>query len=287
MSVLEVDTLRKSFEDRGKAGNPRQARTIAVNDVSFGVEAGESLGIVGESGSGKTTIARMLVGLELQDSGSISVNGRVLARSQSSRARLRRARDIQLVFQDPYSTLDPRLTPLECLEASLKLAHGGSRRDRRVRARDLLDKVGLGTRESSLRPRQLSGGQRQRVAIARALAADPSVLVMDEPVAALDVSIQAQILRLLEDIRRESGTAYVFISHDLAVVRQITDRTLVMHQGSVVETAGTNELLTKPQHPYTQLLLASVPSPGWDPAEVSRLRAEVMRKQSVLDEGDN
>lgn len=279
MSVLGVAGLHKTFEDRGRMRGGRRTRTVAVDDVSFTVDAGESVGIVGESGSGKTTVARMLVGLELQDEGTITVNGRELARSQSSRARLKRARDVQLVFQDPYSTLDPRLTPLECVEAALKLAKGGTRRDRQVRARELLDQVGLGDRESGLRPRQLSGGQRQRVAIARALAADPAVLVMDEPVAALDVSIQAQILRLLDSIRRESGTAYVFISHDLAVVKEITDRALVMHRGRVVESGVTDDLLADPQHPYTRLLLASVPVPGWDPAEVSRLRAEVLNAE--------
>lgn len=276
MTVLEVDNLVKSFEDRGVVRRGSSARSVAVDDVSFTVGAGESLGIVGESGSGKTTIARMLVGLELQDSGTIAVNGRTLVRSQSSRARLRRAKDVQLVFQDPYSTLDPRLTPLECVEASLKVAQRGTGHDRRARAKELLAQVGLGSREAGLRPRHLSGGQRQRVAIARALAADPAVLVMDEPVAALDVSIQAQILQLLDDIRRESGTAYVFISHDLAVVRQITDRALVMQRGRVVEADETAKLLENPQHPYTRLLLASVPSHSWNPAEVSRLRAEMM-----------
>lgn len=272
MSVLDVSGLCKTFEDRGG----QRTRTVAVDDVSFTVDVGESMGIVGESGSGKTTVARMLVGLELQDEGMISVKGRQLARSQSSKARLKRAKDIQLVFQDPYSTLDPRLTPLECVEAALSLFTGGSRDDRRKRATELLDQVGLGAREIALRPRQLSGGQRQRVAIARALAADPAVLVMDEPVAALDVSIQAQILQLLESIRHESGTAYVFISHDLAVVKEITDRALVMHRGRMVESGATADLLSDPQHPYTRLLLASVPVPGWDPDEVSRLRAEVM-----------
>lgn len=279
MSVLQVDHLFKTFDDRGRIRGSRKAKTNAVDDVSFTVDAGESLGIVGESGSGKTTVARILVGLELQDSGTVTVNGHELARSQSSRARLRRAKDIQLVFQDPYSTLDPRLTPLECVEAALKVVQGGTRRDRQKRAKDLLEQVGLGSREGTLRPRFLSGGQRQRVAIARALAADPAVLVMDEPVAALDVSIQAQILQLLDSIRRESGTAYVFISHDLAVVRQITDRTMVMHRGRTVEADDTAKLLADPQHPYTRLLLASVPSPDWNPVEVSRLRADVMNAE--------
>ncbi|MGO2862799.1 MAG: ABC transporter ATP-binding protein [Brevibacterium sp.] len=285
MNALEVDKLRKTFEDRDRQQKRHKTRTTAVDDISFAIEAGDSLGIVGESGSGKTTIARMLVGLEHQDSGSIAVNGRELGSSKSSRLRLQRAQDIQLVFQDPYSTLDPRLTPLECLESSLKLVGISDRRVRKYRAQELLDQVGLGSREGALKPRQLSGGQRQRVAIARALAADPAVLVLDEPVAALDVSIQAQILQLLDGIRREAGTTYVFISHDLAVIRQITDRTLVMHQGRMVEIAPTEVLLAQPEHPYTRLLLASVPSPGWDPSAVSRLRRETIGEQiSVVGE---
>ncbi|WP_328773564.1 ABC transporter ATP-binding protein [Streptomyces sp. NBC_00286] len=269
---------------------PGGGRTAAVDDVSFSVAAGCSLGVVGESGSGKTTVARMLVGLVRPDAGTIAVNGRERTpRERGGKlpgpgrrrpgggrtARLRRAREIQIVFQDPYVSLDPRLTARQCLHGALRL-HGRYEGEAAVtRVGELLDQVGLGKREADARPCGLSGGQRQRLAIARALAVDPQVLVLDEAVAALDVSIQAQILQLLADIRRETGVALVFVSHDLAVVRHITDDTLVMRRGRTVETGPTARVLDAPADPYTRLLLSSVPREGWDPAETVRLRGEL------------
>ncbi|MFG2588450.1 ABC transporter ATP-binding protein [Streptomyces sp. NPDC048438] len=262
--LLAAEGLRKTY------ALPGGGRHTAADDVTFTVPAGGSLGIVGESGSGKTTVARMLVGLVRPDAGTVSVSGRPRApRTPRGRtARLARAREIQIVFQDPYVSLDPRLTARRCLTTALRL-HG---RDESL-ADGLLDRVGLGSREAGALPHGLSGGQRQRLAIARALAVDPEVLVLDEAVAALDVSIQAQILALLAEIRRDTGVALVFVSHDLAVVQHITDEVLVMRRGTVVEQGPTAAVLAAPQDPYTGLLLASVPREGWDPADAVRARA--------------
>ncbi|MEU1386065.1 MULTISPECIES: ATP-binding cassette domain-containing protein [unclassified Nonomuraea] len=255
MSVIEADRLRKVY---GPA--------TAVDEVSFTVAEGESLAIVGESGSGKTTVARMLLGLETPTSGTISVCGRPRAAGRVSAAeRRRRAREIQIVFQDPYSSLDKLQRVGDVVETSLALHFPLTSAERRKKALDLLESVGLAERHATMLPRQLSGGQRQRVAIARALAVEPRVLVLDEAVAALDVSIQAQILNLLADIRERRSISYVFISHDLAVVNQISDTAVVMRHGRVVERGATRTLLREPQEEYTRALLAAVPRPGWKP----------------------
>ncbi|GAA4046436.1 ABC transporter ATP-binding protein [Nonomuraea soli] len=242
MNDLDVTGLRKSY-----------GRFTAVDDVGFTVPAGGSLGLVGESGSGKSTTARLLLGLERPDAGSVLVCGRpVAAVSRRERARL-----IQIVFQDPFGSLDPRLTVEDCLTEVLKLHFPAPSYGKRVG--ELLEQVGLGPREAGALPRQLSGGQRQRVAIARALAVQPKVLVLDEAVAALDVSVQAQILGLLADIRAAEEVSYVFITHDLAVVGCVADQVAVMRHGRVVESGPTRQVLTSPQHDYTRLLLDSVP----------------------------
>lgn len=263
-NLLEVAGLTKTYGE-----------VTALDDVSLNLPAGGSLGVVGESGSGKTTLARILVGLERQDAGRVVVAGHERRRRASGRkGRLARARQVQMVFQDPYLSLDPRIRVGDSLTEVLAL-HAGRRSpamDRRVG--ELLEQVGLGDRERRALPRQLSGGQRQRVAIARALAAEPELLVLDEAVSALDVSIQAQILALLADIRRERGVAYVFVSHDLAVVRSVADRVVVLHRGRIVEDGATERVLAEPEQPYTRLLLASVPRRGWDLAEISRARRQ-------------
>ncbi|MET8684272.1 ATP-binding cassette domain-containing protein [Streptomyces sp. NPDC004732] len=262
--LLRADGLTKTYP------LPGGGHHHAAADVSFAVPRGGALGIVGESGSGKTTVARMLVGLVRPDRGTIRIAGepRTPRTPRGKSARLARAREIQMVFQDPYISLDPRLTADQCVRTALRL-HG---REEGL-AEALLDQVGLGAREAGARPRELSGGQRQRLAIARSLAVDPQVLVLDEAVAALDVSIQAQILRLLDEIRRDTGVALVFVSHDLAVVQHVTDEVLVMRHGRVVEQGPTDGVLSAPEDPYTKLLLASVPGEGWDPAAAVRARA--------------
>ena len=253
--VLQAAGLCKQFD-----------QFVAVEDVSFGLRRSRSLAIVGESGSGKTTIARMIVGLERSTSGTITACGHDRSRpARSARDRRRRGREVQIVFQDPYTSLDPRQDAEAAIDEVLRLHHGWPADRRRTRAAELTELVGLDTRQSRALPRSLSGGQRQRVAIACALAAQPAVLILDEPAAALDVSIQAQVLNLLADIRDETAISYILISHDLAVVRQLTDETLVLHRGTVVERGPTARVLDNPQHPYTQRLRASVPRPGWKP----------------------
>ncbi|WP_407836411.1 ABC transporter ATP-binding protein [Streptomyces sp. DSM 116496] len=259
-TVLEVLGLHRTY------GSVR-----AVDDVSFRLAEGGSLGIVGESGSGKTTTVRIVVGLEHADEGQVLIQGRDRGDHARDKARrLARAREVQMVFQDPFLSLDPRTTVGAALRETLALHFPGADHARRIT--ELLDQVGLGSREADALPRQLSGGQRQRVAIARALAVEPAVLVLDEAVAALDVSVQAQILNLLFDIREQTGIGYLFITHDLGVVRCVTDDVIVMRSGRIVESGPTQQVLADPQHPYTRLLLESVPRPGWDPRSIAAAR---------------
>jgi len=266
--ILEVSGLRKVFPGRGRA-----ADIVAVDEISFTVQRGGSLAIVGESGSGKTTTVRMVVGLEEPTAGTIAVDGRTLGKADRRRkGRQRLARDIQMVFQDPYSSLDPQQTVESALLEVLALHGVDDKSERQARVAELADQVGLDERQLRSLPRQLSGGQRQRVTIARALAPRPQLIVLDEAVASLDVSIQAQILNLLADIQRDEGIAYLLISHDLAVVRQLCDEVVVMRNGEVVESGDVESVLETPQHPYTQRLRDSVPAQGWDPEAILRAR---------------
>lgn len=260
--AVRVTGLRKSFRRRGRS-------VEAVRDVSFDLERGGSIAVVGESGSGKTTVARCLTGLERPDAGTIEVCGRPRGGGRVTAAERRlRAREMQMIFQDPYGSLDPRHRIGDAV-ARTALLHGvASRADVESHAAALLERVGLPTTAADAYPRQLSGGQRQRAAIACALAVEPEVLVLDEAVAALDLSIQAQVLNLLSEIRAQSDVSFVFISHDLSVVRQVSETIVVMCRGEVVESGRTRDVLSAPRHPYTQRLVASVPRPGWDPHAV-------------------
>ncbi|GAA3583212.1 ATP-binding cassette domain-containing protein [Nonomuraea rosea] len=260
--VLRVTSLVKRF-----------GQVTAVDGVSFELMPGASLGIVGESGSGKTTTARILAGLERPTSGAFTLDGE----STEGRSRLWKARRLQMIFQDPYGSFDPRQSVAQSIAEPLRLHAPGSRKQHRARVAELLDQVGLSGRAGESLPRDLSGGQRQRAAIARALGIAPRVLVLDEAVAALDVSIQAQILTLLDELRRDTGISYVFVSHDLAVVRYMTDTAIVMRHGRVVERGETEQILRSPQHPYTRLLLDSIPSPGWDLDRVAQDRRALDR----------
>ncbi|WP_120521620.1 ATP-binding cassette domain-containing protein [Arthrobacter celericrescens] len=270
-ALVVARNLRKEFPaPKGMKSEP----IVAVDDVSFELFPNECLAIVGESGSGKTTVARMLVGLETVTGGELSVRGEARNKGARSLADRRRwAREVQYVFQDPYSSLNPRQSIGDTVRASLALHAPGNpgQRELKLKAQEILDSVGLAAPFFGKHPHQLSGGQRQRVAIARALAADPAVIVLDEAVAALDVSIQAQILNLLSDIRAQREVSYLFISHDLAVVNQVSERMIVMEQGRVVDAGNTAELLANPVHPYTRSLRAAVPRQGWKPVRRERL----------------
>ena len=267
--LVRVTDLKKVFPaPRGTKGDG----VTAVDGVSFELRSDECLAIVGESGSGKTTVARMIVGLESLTEGSVEINGKdVSAAPRSLKDRRLRAREVQYVFQDPYSSLNGRQRIGDVIASNIKLHSGGSSTSVRAQAQEVLDTVGLPAFFFDRYPRELSGGQRQRVAIARALAAKPKVMVLDEAVAALDVSIQAQILNLLADIKAEREVSYLFISHDLAVVNQISDRMIVMENGQVVDGGNTLELLQNPTHPYTRALRAAVPGPGWTPKRREQL----------------
>jgi peptide/nickel transport system ATP-binding protein len=227
----------------------------AVRDVGFELQAGEALGLVGESGSGKSTLGRMLLGLLDKSEGDVHFAGELLPRSYRRRDFQRHARSMQMVFQDAYSTLNPRWTIGASLAEPLRLL--GERGDFSVRIDHALRQVGLAPGLASHYPHEFSGGQRQRIGIARALLAQPRLLVCDEPVSALDVSVQAQILNLLVQLRRELGLSLILISHDLAVVRHLCDRVAVMQRGAIVELATTEQLYTDPQHPFTRQLLAA------------------------------
>lgn len=261
--AIDVDGLEKTYHFGRRSGH---AELRAVDGVSFAVAAGASAALVGESGSGKSTCARIIIGLEQATAGSVRIDGHPVPAPGASRAARRaHARRVQMVFQDPYSSLDPRQRIGEALGEILKLHFDIAGTEAAGRIAELLELVGLDPRHAHAHPRTLSGGQRQRAAIARALAAEPRILILDEAVAALDVSIQAQILAVLSDVRRATGVALLFITHDLAVAEVMCDTALVMQTGRIVESGPIDQVLSTPQHPYTQALLDAVPRRGWKP----------------------
>jgi len=274
-ALLEVEGLVKHFvAARSVFGTPT-AYVKAVDGVSFTVEAGKTLALVGESGCGKSTTGRLALRLIEPSSGTVRFNGQDLAALSS--AALRRARAAaQLIFQDPYSSLNPRMTAGDMLAEPLLLHTDLSPSSRRERVAELLTVVGLRREHAERYPHEFSGGQRQRLAIARALAAGPKLIVCDEPVSALDVSIRSQILNLLQDLQQRLGLAYLFISHDLAVVKHIATRVAVMYLGRIVESATRDAIFAEPRHPYTQALLSAVPVPMAMPAARERSQRRLL-----------
>jgi ABC-type oligopeptide transport system ATPase subunit len=266
--ILRVENLTKTFSTgRRLAGRAESVR--AVDDVSFEVMPGQTLGLVGESGSGKSTTARCIVRLLRPTAGRVEFLGHDLAGLRGRRLRHVR-QNIQMVFQDPYASLDPRMTVHEIVAEPLRVFGRYRREQGEKRVRELLELVGLKREHAHRYPHEFSGGQRQRVGIARALALDPQFLVLDEPVSALDVSIQAQVLNLLQDLQQELGLSYLFIAHDLAVVRHVCERIAVMYRGRIVETGDRAQIFGSPQDAYTRELLAAVPIS--DPSQRGRRR---------------
>jgi ABC-type glutathione transport system ATPase component len=261
-ALLEIAGLNKDFPLRGGIGRSHDV-IHAVRDLDLRIPRHGSLAIVGESGSGKTTTARIIVGLEDATSGSVRYEKRELSVRPRRTERRARARSIQMVFQNPYASLNPRQTAEQTLKEVLSFHRIVPSHSRSTRIEELLAQVGIDQQEARRRPRELSGGQCQRIAIARALAAEPELMVLDEAVSALDVSTQAQILNLLSDLRARLGLTILMISHDLAVVRQVADEVVVMYQGRAVERGLVDQILDAPRDPYTQRLVASVPAgPG-------------------------
>ena len=257
--ILQVKNLTKEFKLKGGKLGRKAAVLHALNDVSIDVYEGETLGVIGESGCGKSTFGKCIVRLHEATSGSIEFNGENILEMKNQELK-RIKRDIQMVFQDPFSSLDPRMTAGQLVEEPL-IAHGviKDKKERAEKALELLKTVGLNIQHVHRYPHEFSGGQRQRINIARALALNPKLIVCDEPVSALDVSIQAQILNLFNDLQRQFGLTYIFISHDLSVIKHISDRIAIMYLGRLVELCDAQGIYDNPLHPYTKALLSAIP----------------------------
>jgi oligopeptide/dipeptide ABC transporter ATP-binding protein len=273
-TLLEVDNLVKHFSIKGGVLRRTVAVVKAVDGVSFSVKRGETLGLVGESGCGKTTTGRTILRLEKPTGGDVTFDGKdVFGASGGQMKALRK--DMQIVFQDPYASLDPRITVGESIAEGLEIHGIGTRKERDERVREVLGKVGMHQSHMTRFPHEFSGGQRQRIGIARALVMNPKLIVCDEPVSALDVSIQSQVLNLLRNLQQEYGLTYLFIAHNLSVVEHISDRVGVMYLGKLVELADRVDLFRRPKHPYTKALISAIPVP--DPT---------VRRERIILQGD-
>jgi peptide/nickel transport system ATP-binding protein/oligopeptide transport system ATP-binding protein len=273
-TLIRVEHLTKHFPVRGGVLQRIQAWVQAVDDVSFEIREGETLGLVGESGCGKTTVGRTMLRLLEPTGGNVTFDGVDVFQLRGNELKAMR-RNMQIIFQDPYSSLDPRMPVGESVGEGLRIHRIGTPTERRRIVQDMLRKVGLEEYHARRYPHEFSGGQRQRIGIARALALRPRFIVADEPVSALDVSIQSQVLNILRDLQAEFNLTYLFIAHNMSVVEHISDRVAVMYLGKVVELAGRGELFANPLHPYTQALMSAIPIP--DPH---------LRKQRILLPGD-
>jgi peptide/nickel transport system ATP-binding protein/oligopeptide transport system ATP-binding protein len=256
--ILRVEDLYKHFPIRAGIMKRTVGQIHAVDGVDLSIHAGETLGLVGESGCGKTTLSRTLIRLTDPTRGKIEFNGRDI--THLSRRQLRDIRsEMQIVFQDPYASLNPRMTVRDIVGEPLVIHHRGRGKEGRARIDELLRVVGLSPEHANRFPHEFSGGQRQRIGVARALALNPQLIILDEPVSALDVSIRAQVVNLLESLQRDFGLTYIFVAHDLSVVRHVSDRVAVMYLGKVVEIGTKHDIYDRPSHPYTQALLSAVP----------------------------
>jgi len=273
--LLEVNNLKKYFPVKAGIFKKTVAHVKAVDDVSFFVNEGETLGLVGESGCGKSTTGRTILRLLEATAGEVIFEGKdVLALDKEDLRNIRR--DMQIIFQDPYASLNPRMTVADIVGEPIDIHNlAKNKKERNEKVKDILERVGLGSEYMRRYPHEFSGGQRQRIGVARALAVDPKLIIADEPVSALDVSIQAQVINLLQDLQKEFGLTYLFIAHDLSVVKHISDRIAVMYLGKIVEMADKGDLFNEPMHPYTQSLLSAIPEA--DPTK---------KKDRIILEGD-
>jgi peptide/nickel transport system ATP-binding protein/oligopeptide transport system ATP-binding protein len=273
VTLLEVKNLRKSFRVNASLGRPA-ARLVAVDDVSFYLNRGEILGLVGESGCGKSTTGKLIIQLQKADSGQVFFAGEELTHLSPRQLRTHRKR-VQMIFQDPFSSLNPRMTVGAILSEPFVIHKLAPAREINDRVIELLEQVGLSPEHAQRYPHEFSGGQRQRVGIARALAVEPDLIIADEPVSALDLSVQAQVINLLKRIQQERGLSYLFIAHDLAVIEHVSDRIAVMYLGKIVELTSAAELYKNPRHPYTEALMNAVPTPDPDHPRPAALTGEI------------